>query len=82
MYLLDTNIVSADAPAKRKVGLEAFADWVREQLTKWLATVLPSGAEPEVTLHGGVDANGMSSETIPLSVSHTVDGALVALERQ
>ena len=30
MYLLDTNIVSADAPAKRKVGPEAFADWVRE----------------------------------------------------
>ncbi|WEX08513.1 PIN domain-containing protein [Chelativorans sp. AA-79] len=31
MYLLDTNIVSADAPAKRQVGPEAFATWVREQ---------------------------------------------------
>jgi len=30
LYLLDTNIVSADAPAKRKVGSEAFAAWVRE----------------------------------------------------
>ncbi|MBK5960180.1 VapC toxin family PIN domain ribonuclease [Rhodoplanes elegans] len=30
MYLLDTNIVSADAPAKRQVGPEAFATWVRE----------------------------------------------------
>lgn len=30
MYLLDTNIVSADAPAKRKVGVEVFAAWVRE----------------------------------------------------
>ncbi|HEX2885285.1 PIN domain-containing protein [Vineibacter terrae] len=29
MYLLDTNIVSADAPAKRQVGSEAFAAWVR-----------------------------------------------------
>jgi toxin FitB len=30
LYLLDTNIVSADAPAKRKVGVEVFAAWVRE----------------------------------------------------
>jgi len=30
LYLLDTNIVSADAPAKRQVGPEAFAAWVRE----------------------------------------------------
>ena len=29
MYLLDTNIVSADAPAKRRIGPEAFAAWVR-----------------------------------------------------
>jgi predicted nucleic acid-binding protein len=30
LYLLDTKIVSADAPAKREVGPEAFATWVRE----------------------------------------------------
>lgn len=30
MYLLDTNIVSADAPAKRKVGADAFPAWMRE----------------------------------------------------
>ncbi len=30
MYLLDTNIVSADAPTKRQIGAEAFAAWVRE----------------------------------------------------
>lgn len=29
-YLLDTNIVSADAPAKRQVGPDAFAAWVRD----------------------------------------------------
>lgn len=29
MYLLDTNIVSADAPTKSQVGVEAFAAWVR-----------------------------------------------------
>ena len=30
MYLLDTNIVSADAPSKRRVGPDAFAAWVRD----------------------------------------------------
>jgi len=30
VYLLDINIVSAGAPAKRRVGPEAFAAWVRE----------------------------------------------------
>jgi len=31
LYLLDTNIVSADAPAKRRVGPEAFAGWAHER---------------------------------------------------
>jgi len=30
LYLVDTNIVSADAPAKRQVGTETFAAWMRE----------------------------------------------------
>lgn len=29
MYLLDTDIVSADAPTKHRVGVEAFAAWMR-----------------------------------------------------
>lgn len=29
MYLLDTNIVSADAPAKRQISPDDFAAWVR-----------------------------------------------------
>ena len=29
MYLLDTNIVSANAPTKRHVGVDAFAAWLR-----------------------------------------------------
>ncbi len=36
-------------------------------LSKWLSTVAPGGA-PAVTVESGVDANGMSSETIILSV--------------
>jgi aminoglycoside phosphotransferase (APT) family kinase protein len=47
---------------------------VRAQLTTWLSTVLPPGAEPEVTLHAGEDANGMSSETFLFAVTHTEDG--------
>lgn len=31
MYLLDTNIVSADAPAKRTIGSQALASWLRAQ---------------------------------------------------
>jgi len=29
VYLLDTDVLSADAPAKRRVGAEAFSAWVR-----------------------------------------------------
>ncbi len=42
-------------------------------LADWLATVLPAGAEPEVTLHAGIDANGMSSETLVLDATWTAD---------
>ncbi|MFC4604281.1 phosphotransferase family protein [Rhodococcus kronopolitis] len=38
-------------------------------LAGWLATKLPAGAEPVVTLHSGIDANGMSSETLVFDVS-------------
>ena len=30
MYLLDTNIVSADAPGKHHIGPDAFAAWIRQ----------------------------------------------------
>ncbi|GAT15464.1 phosphotransferase family protein [Mycolicibacterium thermoresistibile] len=36
-------------------------------LARWLATVQP-GSDPRVQVHSGIDANGMSSETIVLSV--------------
>lgn len=29
VYLLDTNIVSADAPAKQRIGVDEFAGWIR-----------------------------------------------------
>ena len=43
-------------------------------LAQWLATLLPPGAEPEVVLLSGIDANGMSSETIVLDATWTEDG--------
>jgi len=30
LYLLDTNIVSTDAPTKRRMGLDGFSDWALE----------------------------------------------------
>ncbi|WP_203336202.1 phosphotransferase family protein [Nocardioides limicola] len=56
------------------------ADAVRSRLTSWLEGVLPAGQDPEVTLHAGVDSNGMSSETVLLAVTRTVDGARVSEE--
>ena len=43
-------------------------------LAAWLATQLPEGAEPEVSLSGGSDSNGMSSETILADVTWTDGG--------
>jgi aminoglycoside phosphotransferase (APT) family kinase protein len=43
-------------------------------LAEWLATELPDDAEPTVTLHTGIEANGMSSETLVLDASWTENG--------
>lgn len=44
-------------------------------LAAWLVTRLPAGAEPEVSLSGASDANGMSNETILADVTWTEGGA-------
>jgi aminoglycoside phosphotransferase (APT) family kinase protein len=43
-------------------------------LEGWLAGALPAGAEPKVVLHSGIDANGMSSETLVFDATWTEDG--------
>lgn len=43
-------------------------------MSKWLSTVLPEGAAPEVTVESGIDSTGMSSETIILSARWQQDG--------
>lgn len=45
-------------------------------LERWLATAMPRPTPPHVSVEGVIDANGMSSETIPLQVwwaDETVD---------
>lgn len=46
-------------------------------MSRWLATQLPGGATPEITVESGVDTNGMSSETIMLTGRWLADGAPV-----
>ena len=41
---------------------------------RWLSTVLPGGARPEVTVESGVDSTGMSSETIIMTARWEQDG--------
>ncbi|OBG71947.1 MULTISPECIES: phosphotransferase family protein [unclassified Mycobacterium] len=43
-------------------------------LSDWLSTVVPGGAKPEVVVESGVDATGMSSETIILTARWQQDG--------
>jgi aminoglycoside phosphotransferase (APT) family kinase protein len=43
-------------------------------MSRWLSTVLPGGAAPDVTVESGVDSTGMSSETIILTARWTQDG--------
>jgi aminoglycoside phosphotransferase (APT) family kinase protein len=50
------------------------AEVMRSRLTEWVATVLPPGADPTVVLHSSVQENGLSSETVLLDVTWTVDG--------
>lgn len=50
------------------------AEDFRRRLTGWLQDVLPAGADPEVVVHEGLQANGMSSETILLGITATDDG--------
>ena len=48
-----------------------------ETLSRWLASVIPDGAVPEVTVESGVDSNGMSSETIVLTGRWTDNGTAI-----
>ena len=68
-------MTQAPPPADLKMQRSSRdASTLPARLAAWLATELPAGADPVVTLHSGVDANGMSSETILLDVAWTEGG--------
>jgi aminoglycoside phosphotransferase (APT) family kinase protein len=46
-------------------------------MSRWLSTVLPGGVTPQVTVESGIDATGMSSETIILTGRWEQDGTPV-----
>lgn len=69
-------MTQAPPPADMKLQVSSRdASTVPGLLADWLATLLPAGAEPSVVLHAGVDANGMSSETLIFDATWTEDGA-------
>lgn len=50
MYLLDTDIVSADAPTKKEVGLQPFADWLHKNNNHlYISTVTVAEIEAGIT---------------------------------
>lgn len=68
-------MTQAPPPADMKMQRSSRdASTLPDRLAAWLATVLPEGADPVVTLHSGVDSNGMSSETLILDAEWTEDG--------
>ncbi len=68
---------SADLKLQRSSRDSAL---VPQLLADWLSGVLPPGAEPQVVLHTGTDANGMSSETLVFDATWVEAGSRVAHE--
>jgi len=68
-------VTQAPPPADMKLQVSSRdASTVPGLLADWLATLLPAGADPTVVLHSGIDANGMSSETLLFDATWTEDG--------
>lgn len=68
-------MTQAPPPADMKLQRSSRdATTLPTRLAGWLATHLPEGAEPTVVMHSGIDANGMSSETLILDATWTEGG--------
>ena len=72
---MTTESTDAAVPQSTMQRSSRDAAAMASQVAAWLATQLPEGADPEVSLSGGSDANGMSSETILADVTWTEQGA-------
>jgi aminoglycoside phosphotransferase (APT) family kinase protein len=70
---MTTDAAAADEPFTMQRSSRDTAA-MAGQVAAWLATQLPAGADPEVSLNAGSDSNGMSSETILADVTWTEDG--------
>ncbi|MCW2765841.1 MAG: aminoglycoside phosphotransferase [Nocardioides sp.] len=69
-------MIDAPPPADMKLQRSSRdATTLPTRLADWLATLLPAGANPTVVMHTGIDANGMSSETLILDATWTENGA-------
>lgn len=81
LYLLDTNIVSADAPSKGKVGLTAFATWVRahgDQLYMSAVTVAEIEAGIARAVRIGATAKAQRLRRWLAAVEHFYSGRILA----
>lgn len=72
-----TNQPAVDTEVSRLQRSARDTSTMPAVLSQWLASVMPSGVTPEVTVESGIDANGMSSETIILTGRWTEDGSPV-----
>ena len=72
-----TNQPSVDTDVARLQRSGRDTSALPSVLATWLSTVMPAGVTPEVTVEGGVDSNGMSSETIILTGRWTENGTAV-----
>ncbi|MCW2767824.1 MAG: aminoglycoside phosphotransferase [Nocardioides sp.] len=69
-------MTQASPPADLKLQRSSRdATTLPTRLADWLATLLPAGADPTVVMHAGIDANGMSSETLILDATWRENGA-------
>lgn len=72
-----TNQPSVDTDVARLQRSGRDTSALPTVLAQWLSTVMPAGVTPEVTVEGGVDSNGMSSETIILTGRWSENGSPV-----
>lgn len=70
--MADRPTVETDVSRMQRSSRDTTA--VPAAMAQWLSTLLPGGVRPEVTVEAGVDANGMSSETLLLTGRWTADG--------
>jgi predicted nucleic acid-binding protein len=81
LYLLDTNIVSADAPAKRAIGPGTFAAWIRRNGDRlFISTVTIAEIEAGIAraVRIGATTKGERLRRWLVAVEHFYSGRILA----